>query len=81
MKWIHNTVADAISRLEFSPSTINPIKENNIMFNGMAQMLSNNSYESKNTLSMESIFATNKWMDDEIFPPSIADIACEQKAD
>ena len=74
-------VADAISWLEFSPINIIPLENTNIMFDGMAQMLRNNSYESKYTLSMESIFANNKQMDKEIYPPSKADIACEQKAD
>ena len=31
IKVIHNTVADAVSRLEFCPSTIKPLENNYIM--------------------------------------------------
>ena len=41
----------------------------------MAQMLSHASYDMSNTISINSIFAGIKGMDEAIYPPSIDNIA------
>jgi len=96
IKVIHNTVADALSRLEYDPSAIpkadyshfnemNSEDVNHHQWKAVAKMFGlycsrSKSHNYTNMMSTEYVFA-NHSKEDEIFPLTVREIADAQKAD
>ncbi len=83
IKGIHNTVADAISRLNFSPKAPSVLKEerNNWMiltkcWNSISRILKSNS----EPMEINHVFATRSDEED-IYPLTVIEIAEAQKTD
>ncbi len=96
IKGTHNTVADAISRLEYNPK-LNSTNEYNHAMQGVStkdlahqkwNTFSNhwrgynetNSQSNTNEVHLNQVFA-NRSEDDEIYPLTVSEIAEAQKAD
>jgi len=96
MTGIHNTVADAISRLDYDPKLNTTNEYNNAMHVKSTKVVSNQKWmmfstfwscfskiqdpDKTNTIEMNHVFA-NRSEEDEIFPLTVNEIVEAQKAD